>query len=174
MMSDKEKEKAHLRVGVSASCTSYTLKNNCSVSAWVNRRGHKSFSVKSGKAHHDSIDWALDEACRELTKKLLGQLEGKAAKSGGDSTSAKTSRVVSVRFKGELKPMPLIKLTGFFKDMGYKAKLAKSSSNQVVFHVTFENSLERFRSKLRTFLEAHYRIVSTGGKSKLLFEIGAR
>lgn len=173
MLSAKEKEKAHLRIGVSADCTSYTLKNNCSVRARVNRRGYKSFSVDSGKARHDSIDWALDEACRELTKLVLGRLEGKQ-ESEDVGSPGKTSRIVSVRFKGVLKPMPLIKLTGFFKDMGYKTKLTKSGANQVAFRVTFEDSLERFRSKLRTFLEAHYRIISTSGESKLNFEIGER
>jgi hypothetical protein len=70
--------------------------------------------------------------------------------------------------------MPLVKLAGFFSDMGYDAKLTKSSANQVAFRVTFEDSLERFRSKLTTFLEAHYRIISTGGETKLNFQIGAR
>ena len=85
----------------------------------------------------------------------------------------RTKQNITVRWKGNLKPMPLIKLTGYFKDMGYQAKKTESGANQVRFRVTIEEHPERFRSKLRTFLEAHYRIVSTGRQSKLDFQIEA-
>jgi hypothetical protein len=85
----------------------------------------------------------------------------------------RTKQNVTVRWKGDMKPMPLIKLTGYFKDMGYQAKKTKSGPNQVRFLVKIEEQPERFRSKLRTFLEAHYRVISTGGKSKLNFLIEA-
>ena len=85
----------------------------------------------------------------------------------------RTKQNVTVRWKGDLKPMPLIKLTGYFKDMGYHTKMTKSGAGEVRFRVKIEEEPRRFRSKLRTFLEAHYRIVSSGGKSKLDYRIEA-
>ena len=140
---------------------------------WI---GHKSFELRSERTHADSIEWALDDACRDLTRKLTSRLEGQAPK--GDSVSSadkpgKHSRVVNVRYERGLKPMPLIKLSGYFKDMGYQAKLIKSSAQRVRFRVSFEGSPDQFSSRLQNFLGAHYRIKSTGGKSKLNFEIVA-
>ena len=124
----------------------------------------------------DSMVWARDEACRELTKKLLSRIEGKKPRpTSGPVTykPKKSSRVVGVEWNGEMKPMPLIKLTEFFKEMGYNAKMIESGSNRVKFRVTFKEPIELFRSKVRTLLDAHYRIVSISGESELNFQIEA-
>jgi hypothetical protein len=71
--------------------------------------------------------------------------------------------------------MPLIKLSGFFKSMGYKSKLQKSGPDMCRFEVGLEGEAwERFRSKLQTFLDAHYlaRQKGSDGRVWLLSEQG--
>lgn len=168
--------KIYLKVGVRGSCRRGMWKHKCSASAEVSTMGGRNFSIESGDITGDSMPWARDEACRELTKKLRIRLGGEKDKPGSGPVAykpKKSSRVVTVRWKGEMKPMPLIKLTGFFKDMGYATRVIKSGANQVRLRVTFEEPSEQFRSKLRTLLEANYRIVSTGGGYQLNFQIEA-
>jgi len=169
--------KIYLKVGVRGSCRRGMWRHKCSASAEASTMGGRHFRIESGDITGDSMPWARDEACRELAKKLRARLGGKQGKPGGGTVTykpGKSSRVVSVSWKGDMRPMPLLKLTGFFKDMGYFAKVLESSSSHVKFRVTFEEPVEQFRSKLQTLLEAHYRIVSTCGKSKLNFQIEAQ
>ena len=171
------KEKAHLKVATWGRCYNRGMVNYvCYARARIYRGTREVFCIESGDVTSNTDGWSRDEACRELTKKLRARLGGKQAKSGDDPVTykpKKSNRVVTVRWKGDMKPMPLIKLTGFFKDMGYSAKVLKSGANRVKFRVTFEEPVERFRSKLQTLLEAHYRIVSAGGESNLNFQIEA-
>jgi hypothetical protein len=172
------KEKAYLKVASWGRCYNRGMVNYvCYAKAKVYRGTRQIYYIESGDVTSNTDGWSRDEACRELTKKLRSRLGGGTGKSGDDPVvrkPKKISRVVSVLWTGEMKPMPLIKLTGFFKDMGYSAKMLESGANQVKFRVTFEEPVGQFHSKLQTLLEAHYRIKSASGKSKLNFLIEAQ
>jgi hypothetical protein len=172
------RRKASVQVVAWCSCRySGTANYTCHASAEVRRKGVKWFYISVPGVDGTSTAWARDEACRDLANEMRFKLGCGDRQTGDDPPPDKvkpTTKTVTVRWKGSMKPMPLIKLTGFFKDMDYEAEMTKSGSNEVRFKVTIEEQLERFRSKLRTFLEAHYRIVSASGKSKLNFLIEAQ
>jgi hypothetical protein len=85
-------------------------------------------------------------------------------------------QVLEFSWEGDLKPMPLIKLTDHFLSMGYKMRLLKSGKNKCRFEVILEGlAREIFYSRLNTFLEGIYRIESSqSGKSKKTYHLKAR
>lgn len=177
MILQTSKEEADLQVRTWCSCYGRgNFDHTCSAGASVRRKRGFGFTIYSSSEKGSSRSWARSEACRGVANQLRAKLGG-GSKTSGDgpkpSMPRRTKQNITVRWEGNLKPMPLIKLTGYFKDMGYQAKKTKSGANQVRFRVTIEEQPERFRSKLRTFLEAHYRVISSGGKSKLNFLIEA-
>lgn len=124
---------------------------------------------------------ALSGACRQVAEKIDRHLGGKGniddaeVHSPGGNVSGKQRLTVSFRWKGELKPMPLLIATKFFQQAGYVSKLKKGGKTNCDFTVTIFDDRERFAHLLTTYFEGRYRIKRARSKAnRLVFALSPK
>ncbi len=147
----------------------------CSMEAKIRKVRHsKRYKAKGTSKASQRSAWS--DGCRELTKKMAPFLGKVKNRNQVKSPHKWSKKILNVRFswKKGLIPMPLLKITSFFKKAGYQAKLIKSGSTHCRFKVSLDEAPEQFESLLSTYLGAQYKITSQSGKRGLRFRLTNR
>lgn len=110
-----------------------------------------------GPAHVRLIDQALDEIRR-----------GSPMDRDADEPEARAQVGeidLRMRWKGDLKPMPLLVAARFLQRGGYRAEQRPGEMGQCQFIVRTEDSCERFSEMIGQYLQSRYRIESATCKA---------
>ncbi|MBW2699943.1 MAG: hypothetical protein JRF33_03905 [Deltaproteobacteria bacterium] len=147
----------------------------CTMQAKIRRVRHSKRFKAQGKSKASQRS-AWSDGCLELTKKMAPFLGKVKNQDKLKSRHKWPKKRLNVRFswKKGLTPMPLLKITTFFKKAGYQAKLIKSGSTHCRFKVSLEEAPEQFESLLRTYLGAQYELTGHSSKGGLSFKLTNR
>ncbi|MBN2497378.1 MAG: hypothetical protein JXR96_22495 [Deltaproteobacteria bacterium] len=140
----------------------------CNTGVTVKPLHGRPFKVTAQGESRGSETSALNEACSKLAKMLRSKM-GAPAKSDrlrvdGDTRSPRStpdkpqSHILVLKWKGEIRPLPLIKANIFFEKSGYQAKLIKSSKSECSFDITLLGTQEQFQEMLEAFFKVHYQV----------------
>ena len=157
----------------------HTQDSHCVAHALVRGPAVRNFAVKGKGDSNTGHIHALSGACREVAKKIDRRLGGSGnldiKKGGRRAASGKRNLTVVFRWKGDLKPMPLLTATNFFQRAGYESKLKKGGAQRCSFRVSIEETRERFIHLLKTYLESKYKVrLAKNSGAQLVFALSAR
>ena len=140
------------------------------------RRGKKERAKRFVGKSRGSINSSWSDGCLQVRKWMKGQL-GKAIDRDKlpNPHKWKTRKIsATFRWKKGLSPMPLLKVSGFFKKAGYQAKMVKSGSTSCRFKLSLDQPPEQLEDLLRTYLGTKYRVSGGYAKGKLSFTLKAK
>ena len=181
LLDEKSRERANVSIMTTAQCNyhpdmgknRYDIKCRMGIRVQWGKKGHKHSFEGSSRA---SLNSAWSDGCHQVTdwaKKLLGKPIDRDKIPNKHKWKTR-SVTTSFRWKKGLSPMPLLKITAFFKKAGYQAELIKSSPTQARFKLSTDQPTEQVEDLLRAYLGTKYHI--RGGKNKggLSFSLKAR
>jgi len=153
--------------------------SHCRAHALVRGPAVRNFGVDGKGDSNTGHIHALAGACREVAEKIDRKLGGSGnidiEKGRHRASPSKHNFTVAFRWKGELKPMPLLTATHFFQRAGYESKLKHGGAQRCSFQVSIEDTRERFVHLLKTYLESKYEVrLSKNSGSKLVFTLSKR
>lgn len=152
--------------------------SHCRVHAQVRGRGVRNFSIRGEGDSNTGHLSALSNACRQVAEKMDRGLGGSGnidIEKNRRSTPAKRRLRVVLRWKGDLKPMPLLTATHFFQRAGYESKLIKGGAQRCSFKVSIQDTRERFSHLLKTYLESKYTVrIAKNSSAEIAFVLSAR
>lgn len=153
--------------------------SHCSAHARVHGPAVRNFTVKGQGDSNTGHIHALSGACRQVAERMDRQLGGSGNidinKRRQRASASKSRFTVVLRWKGELKPMPLLTATKFFQRAGYESKLKKGGAQRCSFQVSIEDDRERFIHLLKTYLESKYAVrLAKNRGAELVFALSKR
>ncbi len=156
----------------------YHPDSHCRVHAVVRGRGVRNFGLRGKGDSNTGHLSALSAACRQVAEKLDSRLGGSGnidIEKGRRAQTGKRRLRVVLRWKGDLKPMPLITATHFFQRAGYESKLLKGGAKRCSFRVTIQDTRERFSHLLQTYLESKYKVrLAKNAGAELVFALSGK
>ncbi|MBN2497201.1 MAG: hypothetical protein JXR96_21590 [Deltaproteobacteria bacterium] len=128
-------------------------------------RGQRMGRFQSVGESYGSESAAMADACRQIERQMRDLIERRM----GELLAEPTTMTITLRWTERLEPMPLIKLSSFFKtELGLVPDLVSSDDQHCRYSFIIDDPMGQLESRLQDFLSRFYEIrACSRGPSKI-------